>query len=316
MFTTTNVAATTASAGGGGGPITAVIPQTFQLNSVPITGSSSSASSSTTTAAWRLTPTSSTTYIKQPSMVSIVNGNMNVVSTTTLPMNSTGVTMPTMGNKIYIATTTTNSSPLNSIPSGTRILQTPQTIRIIPSPLHTSISTPTLTILNNNNKTPTIINNTRQIITSSISSISTNSKPGFCIETGALGRLAQIPIQQQNTNLSLVQQTRSLTPVISSKTTETIDEQEHSSSSCIVSNDNNSVLNNSQDEEIEIIVNNVVATFALGCKLNLRKIAMEASNVIYKREQSMVLMKMRHPNCSANIWSSGKVTITGTTRCV
>jgi TATA-box binding protein (TBP) (component of TFIID and TFIIIB) len=30
----------------------------------------------------------------------------------------------------------------------------------------------------------------------------------------------------------------------------------------------------------------------------------------------MVLMKIRNPYCSANIWSSGKVTVTGTTRCV
>jgi transcription initiation factor TFIID TATA-box-binding protein len=47
--------------------------------------------------------------------------------------------------------------------------------------------------------------------------------------------------------------------------------------------------------------------------LDLRKIAKEGANVIYKREQAMVLMKIRHPNCSANIWSSGKVTVTGTT---
>lgn len=40
---------------------------------------------------------------------------------------------------------------------------------------------------------------------------------------------------------------------------------------------------------------------------------MEAANVIYKREQSMVLMKIRDPYCSANVWSSGKVTVTGTT---
>lgn len=46
-------------------------------------------------------------------------------------------------------------------------------------------------------------------------------------------------------------------------------------------------MNNSQDQEIEIIVNNVVCTFTLGCSLNLRRIAMQAANVIYKREQSV-----------------------------
>ncbi|CAF1484977.1 unnamed protein product [Adineta steineri] len=40
---------------------------------------------------------------------------------------------------------------------------------------------------------------------------------------------------------------------------------------------------------------------------------MEAANVIYKRGNAMVLMKMRNPYCSANLWSSGKVTVTGTT---
>jgi TATA-box binding protein (TBP) (component of TFIID and TFIIIB) len=42
-----------------------------------------------------------------------------------------------------------------------------------------------------------------------------------------------------------------------------------------------------QDPEIELFVNNIVCTFALGCKLNLRKIAMEAANVIYKRGQAV-----------------------------
>ncbi|CAF1231221.1 unnamed protein product [Adineta ricciae] len=295
MFTTTNVAATTASVGGGGGPVAAAVPPTFQLSSTPITGSSSSSSSSSTTpTTWRLNPSATTTIIKQPATVSIVNDYKTVGTATTLPLNSTGVTVPTIGNKIYMVTTTaTNSSPISTIPGVTRILQAPQTVRFISSSLHTPLSTPTLTILNN--KIPTVLNNPRQIITPSITSISTNSKPGICIETAVLGGLAPISIQQQNTNISLVQQSRSLTTLIP------------------ISSDNNSVTNIPQDEEIEIFINNVVCTFALGCKLNLRKIAMEASNVIYKREQSMVMMKLRNPHCTANVWSSGKVTVTGTT---
>ena len=44
---------------------------------------------------------------------------------------------------------------------------------------------------------------------------------------------------------------------------------------------------NEQDSEIELFVSNVVCSFALGCKLNLRKIALEAANVIYKRDHAV-----------------------------
>jgi transcription initiation factor TFIID TATA-box-binding protein len=47
------------------------------------------------------------------------------------------------------------------------------------------------------------------------------------------------------------------------------------------------IVDNQQDPEIELFVNNVVCSFALGCKLNLRKIAMEAANVIYKRDHAV-----------------------------
>lgn len=46
-------------------------------------------------------------------------------------------------------------------------------------------------------------------------------------------------------------------------------------------------MNCSQDQELEIFVNNVVSSFALGCSLNLRKIATEGAHVIYKRDQSV-----------------------------
>jgi hypothetical protein len=212
MFTTTNVAGTTASAGGGG-PIAAAVPPPFQIISTPVTGPSSSSVSSTT---WRLTPTaSSSSLIKQPSVVSIINGNMNVSSTTTLPINSTGVTMPTNGNILYIATT--NSQQHNPITSGNLIFQSPQTVRLVSS-------TPTLTLLNNRNTT--VINNSRQILTPPISSSSsTHFKPGICIDTPILGRLAPITIQRQITNSSLVQQSRSLTTTLQSQNTNQIDEQ-------------------------------------------------------------------------------------------
>lgn len=158
MFTTTNVAATATSAAGGG-PVAAAIPPTFQIINTSITGSSSSSSSSTT---WRLTPTSSSTLIKQPSVVSIINGNMNLTSSTSVPINSTGVTMPTTGTVFYIKKP--NSQQFNPITTGNLIIQSPQTVRLISAPVHSSLSTPTLTMLNNSNTT--IINNQKQILTS------------------------------------------------------------------------------------------------------------------------------------------------------
>jgi transcription initiation factor TFIID TATA-box-binding protein len=296
MFTTTNVAAAAASAGG---PVATVVSPTFQIISTPVTGPSSS---STTSSTWRLTPTSSSGLIKQPSVVSIINRNMNVTSSTSLPINSTGVTMPTNGTVYYI-TTTTNSQQHNPITIGNISVQSPQTVRLVSTPIQSSSSTPTLTRLNNSNT------NVRQILTPSNSSTNNNSKPGICIDTPILGLLAPITIQRQIITNSPVQQIQSFTLPAQNQITE----QTNSTNSCIVSNDDNSLINNSQDQEIEIFINNVVCSFALCCKLDLRKIAKEAANVIYKREQSMVLMKMRNPNCTANIWSSGKVTVTGTT---
>lgn len=65
--------------------------------------------------------------------------------------------------------------------------------------------------------------------------------------------------------------------------------------------------------EVDIHITNVVCTFSTKCHLNLRSIATNGSNVIYKREQGMVTMKLRNPSSTASIWSSGKVTITGNT---
>jgi hypothetical protein len=158
MFTTTNVAAAAASAGG---PVATVVSPTFQIISTPVTGPSSS---STTSSTWRLTPTSSSGLIKQPSVVSIINRNMNVTSSTSLPINSTGVTMPTNGTVYYI--TTTNSQQHNPITIGNLSVQSPQTVRLVSTPIQSSSSTPTLTRLNNSNT------NVRQILTPSSNKIS------------------------------------------------------------------------------------------------------------------------------------------------
>ncbi|CAG5119067.1 unnamed protein product [Candidula unifasciata] len=64
---------------------------------------------------------------------------------------------------------------------------------------------------------------------------------------------------------------------------------------------------------IDIMINNVVSTFNTRCYLNLKKIAMEGVHVEYKRENGMLNMKLRRPNTTATIWSSGKITCTGAT---
>uniref|UniRef100_A0A8D9AD57 TATA box-binding protein-like 1 n=4 Tax=Cacopsylla melanoneura TaxID=428564 RepID=A0A8D9AD57_9HEMI len=65
--------------------------------------------------------------------------------------------------------------------------------------------------------------------------------------------------------------------------------------------------------EVDIIINNVVCSFAVRCHLNLRQIALNGVNVEYKRENGMVTMKLRKPYTTASIWSSGKITCTGAT---
>uniref|UniRef100_A0A3B5LAX5 TATA box-binding protein-like 1 n=1 Tax=Xiphophorus couchianus TaxID=32473 RepID=A0A3B5LAX5_9TELE len=72
-------------------------------------------------------------------------------------------------------------------------------------------------------------------------------------------------------------------------------------------------MDSNNDEALDIIVTNVVATFRTRCHLNLRKIALEGTNVIYKPEVGKVLMKLRKPKITASIWSSGKIICTGAT---
>lgn len=63
--------------------------------------------------------------------------------------------------------------------------------------------------------------------------------------------------------------------------------------------------------EVDIAINNVVCSFSVGCHLNLKQIALNASNVEFRRESGMVSMKLRNPYTTASIWSSGKITCTG-----
>lgn len=65
--------------------------------------------------------------------------------------------------------------------------------------------------------------------------------------------------------------------------------------------------------EIDIVISNVVVSFSLGCHLNLRQIALNATNVEFRRESGQVKMKLRKPRVTASLWSSGKISCTGAT---
>ncbi|XP_006625954.1 TATA box-binding protein-like 1 [Lepisosteus oculatus] len=67
------------------------------------------------------------------------------------------------------------------------------------------------------------------------------------------------------------------------------------------------------DVALDIIITNVVSVFRTRCHLNLRTIALEGTNVIYKPDVGKVLMKLRKPRITASIWSSGKIICTGAT---
>ncbi|KAB7506714.1 TATA box-binding-like protein 1 [Armadillidium nasatum] len=70
-----------------------------------------------------------------------------------------------------------------------------------------------------------------------------------------------------------------------------------------------------EEEEpvIDIMINNVVCSFSVGCHLNLRNIALTGKNVEFRKENGMVTLKLRRPLTTASIWSSGKITCTGST---
>lgn len=78
-----------------------------------------------------------------------------------------------------------------------------------------------------------------------------------------------------------------------------------------VSLNNQSNGDNKQQSEINFTISNVVCSYSTRCHLNLRKIAMEAMHVEYRKENGMINMKIRSPFTTASIWSSGKITCTG-----
>jgi len=60
---------------------------------------------------------------------------------------------------------------------------------------------------------------------------------------------------------------------------------------------------------------NIVCTVNLGCKLDLKKIALHARNAEYNPKRfAAVIMRIRDPRTTALIFSSGKMVCTGAKR--
>jgi len=68
----------------------------------------------------------------------------------------------------------------------------------------------------------------------------------------------------------------------------------------------------SLEPPMSIRVQNVVCTFNVGCKLDLRAIATRSRNSEYNPKRfSAVIMRIREPKSTALVFSSGKVNVTG-----
>ena len=68
----------------------------------------------------------------------------------------------------------------------------------------------------------------------------------------------------------------------------------------------------SNNNEIVPVLQNIVSTADLGCKLELRKIALQARNAEYNPKRfAAVIMRIKEPKTTALIFSSGKMVCTG-----
>jgi len=63
---------------------------------------------------------------------------------------------------------------------------------------------------------------------------------------------------------------------------------------------------------LRVCFRNIVSTVNLGCKLDLKKIALHARNAEYNPKRfAAVIMRIREPRTTALIFSSGKMVCTG-----
>ena len=65
--------------------------------------------------------------------------------------------------------------------------------------------------------------------------------------------------------------------------------------------------------DMDIILNNVVATFSLGKEvaLNLEGLVLRAINIEMRKGKTYAQMRLKKPSAMANIYASGKITVVG-----
>lgn len=63
--------------------------------------------------------------------------------------------------------------------------------------------------------------------------------------------------------------------------------------------------------ELTIQIANVVGEFHVRCHINLKRVALNGSNVEYRRDKGMLVMKIRRPYVTASIRTSGFIQTTG-----
>jgi len=74
-------------------------------------------------------------------------------------------------------------------------------------------------------------------------------------------------------------------------------------------------LENGSSVKLLCMCRNIVCTVNLGCKLDLKKIALHARNAEYNPKRfAAVIMRIRDPRTTALIFSSGKMVCTGAKR--
>lgn len=69
-----------------------------------------------------------------------------------------------------------------------------------------------------------------------------------------------------------------------------------------------------EKKELNISIANIVCEFNVRCHINLRRLALNGSNVEYKKDKGMLVMKIRRPYVTASIRNSGFIQTTGSTR--
>uniref|UniRef100_A0A1A9WPF5 TATA box-binding protein-like 1 n=1 Tax=Glossina brevipalpis TaxID=37001 RepID=A0A1A9WPF5_9MUSC len=247
-----------------------------KTNAIPNNTKSFSNASTTTRA---VSPATSSYYITNAS-TNTMNGH-HLTSASNTPSSFTSFSTKTVskGSSSNALSKTTSITITTDLPAWTitngDVLNSNSTLRLPPSPT-------TATITESSTTTGTIKTNdsnqclTVDRVTSSINSVNIST---FSVSTSSENtRFSSAGTAELNTNVAV----------------KTEDPQE-------------------AEPEIDIVINNVVCTFSVRCHLNLREIALQGSNVEYRRENGMVTMKLRRPYTTASIWPSGRITCAGAT---